>query len=62
MVERHIANVKIRVRISVVAPSITFMERCPRGLWCSLGKRVYGNVPGVRIPLSPPNFAKAAKR
>ena len=31
------------------------MERCPSGLRCTLGKRVYANsVPGVRIPLSPP--------
>ena len=35
------------------------MERCPSGLRCTLGKRVYANsVPGVRIPLSPP-FTKA---
>ena len=30
------------------------LERCQSGLICSLGKRVYGNVPRVRIPLSPP--------
>ncbi|SEH80327.1 hypothetical protein BAZSYMA_ACONTIG04706_0 [Bathymodiolus azoricus thioautotrophic gill symbiont] len=33
-----------------------FLERCQSGLICSLGKRVYGNVPRVRIPLSPPNL------
>lgn len=30
-------------------------ERCQSGRMCSLGKRVWGNSPGVRIPLSP-NF------
>jgi hypothetical protein len=27
-------------------------ERCPSGLRSTLGKRVYGNVSGVRIPSS----------
>ena len=31
-----------------------FMVRWPSGLRRTLGKRVYGNVPRVRIPLSPP--------
>ena len=28
-------------------------ERCQSGRMCTLGKRVYRKVPGVRIPLSP---------
>ena len=28
------------------------IERCPSGLRSTLGKRVYGNVSGVRIPSS----------
>ena len=31
-----------------------YMVRWPSGLRRPLGKRVYGNVPRVRIPLSPP--------
>ena len=33
-----------------------FLVRWPSGLRRSLGKRVYGNVPRVRIPLSPPKI------
>ncbi len=33
-----------------------FSERCPSGLRGSPGKRVYSNVPRVRIPPSPPYF------
>ena len=29
-------------------------ERCQSGLMCTLGKRVYGNVPEVQILSSPP--------
>ena len=32
---------------------LTNLERWPRGLRRTLGKRVYGNVPWVRIPPSP---------
>ncbi len=32
------------------------IERCPSGLRSTLGKRVYGNVSGVRIPSSLQNI------
>ena len=36
----------------------TLIERCPSGLRSTLGKRVYGNVSGVRIPSSLQNINK----
>ena len=30
------------------------MLRCQSGRMCTLGKRVYGNVPGVQIPPAAP--------
>ena len=35
-----------------------FLEGCPSGLKCALGKRVWGNPPQVRI-LSPPPYTKS---
>ena len=37
-------------------------ERCQSGLMCTLGKRVYGNVPEVQILSSPPNVNKFEPR
>jgi hypothetical protein len=30
-------------------PKSGLLEACPSGLWCNLGKVVYGNVPQVQI-------------
>ena len=36
--------------------ALAHLERCQSGRTSTLGKRVYSNVPRVRIPLSPPFF------
>ena len=37
-----------------IFPFFILLERCPSGLRSTPGKRVYRNVPGVRISASPP--------
>ena len=37
---------------------VRLLERCQSGLMCTLGKRVYGNVPEVQILSSPPRATR----
>ena len=37
------------------------MLRCQSGRMCTLGKRVYGNVPGVQIPPAAPIKQKKSR-
>ena len=46
--------VSIHAHLDDAMNGLHIAERCPSGRRSTLGKRVYGNVPRVRIPPSPP--------